>query len=193
LYHIKNDQRSVRSAETILKALTRLISRQSYDSIKVSELVAEADVGRATFYRNFDMLEDVLRWRCDLVMDDLFDYVNEYRRTANDSGLMPVLKPVLRFFYLHSSIVELLLAAERIDILQLALQRKMELGEQQESLAGVPAQYLTYGRIIHANAAVQILAHWVQTGKKEPPDMLADGLNNMMLEMSRARAQPVNI
>ena len=190
MYHIKQDQRSVRSADTIYEALARLIMRQPYASIKVSELVAEADVGRATFYRNFDLIEDVLRWRCDQVMDALSDYINEYRQTHQSDALMPVLKPVLRFFYLHSSIVELLIAAKRMDILQSAVLEKLANTERQIPLTGIPEKYLAYGRLMNASAAVQILAYWVQTGKQEAPDALADGLNEMVIEMSRARARP---
>ena len=127
MYHIKQDQRSLRSAETIYNALDQLIRRQSFESIKVSELVEEAQVGRATFYRNFDLIEDVLRWKCEQVVGKLLMYVAEYRHAQPNTAVFPVLKPVLRFFYLHSGIVELLIAAERIDILQVTLQKKMEI------------------------------------------------------------------
>ncbi|MEM8862696.1 MAG: TetR/AcrR family transcriptional regulator [Chloroflexota bacterium] len=189
LYHIKNDQRSLRSAKTIYKALERLINNQPFDSIKVSELVKEADVGRATFYRNFDSIEDVLRWRCDQVVDQLAKYVDEYRSSQKGGVFMPLLKPVFRFFYLHSSIVELLIAANRIDILQMALQNKLEANAQNPPTLNPPNQYVAYERIMHTSAAVNILAHWVQTGKKEAPDELADGLNGIFVETMRARVR----
>lgn len=184
LYHIKHDQRSVRSAAAIYEALIELIKHQPFTSIKVSELVEQAQVGRATFYRNFDMIEDVLRWRCDQVIDELMVYVAEYRQSQLDDSIFPFLKPVLRFFYLHSSIVELLIAAQRLDILQVTLQERLEKGRPTVIPAGLPAIYLDYGPVIRSSVAVHILAHWVQGGKQEPPDALADGLTQMASQMS---------
>lgn len=185
MYHIKQDQRSIRSAETIYDALARLITKQSMETIKVSELVEQAQVGRATFYRNFYAVEDVLRWRCDQIVDELVVYIVEYGHSQQVDSIMPLVKPVLRFFYLHSSIVELLIAAKRIDILQVALQKKMETGRRMFALPNVPAKYLAYSPILRSSAAVHVLAHWVQNGKQEPSDALADGLVEMVGQMSR--------
>ena len=183
MYHIKKDQRSRRSAVAIYDALVTLIGEQSFDSIKVSELVEQAQVGRATFYRNFDVIEDVLRWKCDQVVVELLRYIVEYRRSQQGSAFLSVLKPVLRFFYLHSGVVELLLAAKRIDILQQALQTKVEATQPALALNDIPSEYLAYMPVIRSTVAVQILAHWVQGGKKEAPDELADGLTHMIRQM----------
>lgn len=184
MYHIKQDQRSERSAEAIYDALIVLIMRQPFDSIKVSELVEQAQVGRATFYRNFDMIEDVLHWRCERVMDELMAYFAEYEQSQQGDFRLPYLKPLLRFFYLHSSIVELLIAAKRIDILQVALQKRLESTQETIPLAGIPDDYIAYGYIIRSSVAVHILAHWVQGGKQEAPDTLANGLVEMARQMS---------
>ena len=185
MYHIKQDQRSMRSAETIYNAIVRLINRKPFDSIKVSEVVSEAQIARGTFYRNFDAIEDVLRWRCDLVVDELRAYVREYRHTKQLDYRMPVLKPVLRFFYVDSSLIELLNAAERIDIFQSVLQKKIETVTLMQNEFDIPAEYHAYISIIRSAAAVQILAHWVQNGKREAPDALADGLSMLAGQLSR--------
>lgn len=59
---------------------------QPLESIKISELVEKAQIGRATFYRNFDTLEDVLHWRCDLVVAELFSYLAEYAHLHQPMG-----------------------------------------------------------------------------------------------------------
>lgn len=168
----------------IYEALTKLIGHQSFGSIKVSQVVEEAQIGRATFYRNFDMLEDVLRWRADQVVEQLVIYVAEYRLSQTGSSTVSVLKPVLRFFYLHSSIVELLIAANQIDILQKALQAKLEQATPKSSLSDLPSEYLKYGPVIRSSVAVHILAHWIKGGKKEAPDELADSLREMAIQLS---------
>ncbi|MGB0389158.1 MAG: helix-turn-helix domain-containing protein, partial [Ardenticatenaceae bacterium] len=81
MYHIKNDQRAIRVSQMLVDALVVLMGQKKFDQIKVSDLVKEAGVGRATFYRNFDMIEDVLRMRCDQTIDGLMTYIMSYRQT----------------------------------------------------------------------------------------------------------------
>lgn len=181
LYHIKNDQRSIRSAETIYDALSVLIGTQDFESIKISELVVQAQVGRATFYRNFDAIEDVLHWRCEQTIDELFNYLQAYGRSEEPKGRMPLLKPLLRFFYLNSTLIELLIKAKRTDLLQTVFQKRLErLQPVFAALLDVPQEYLSYGPVIRSSVAINILVHWVKGGKKQAPDELADGLREMV-------------
>ena len=45
----------------ILRALLELLDEKDLGSVSVSELTERAGVGRASFYRNFESKEDVLR------------------------------------------------------------------------------------------------------------------------------------
>lgn len=181
MYHIKQDQRAQKSAERIYEALTILMTQQAFDSIKVSQLVTQAEVGRATFYRNFDVIEDVLRWQCDETVGRLVAYVQTYRREvalASAATPLPLLKPVLRFFYLDSTIVEQVIAAERIDLLQQAFTAHLPRVAPQPTAVqrGFSADLLEYALILPASSAVATLVHWIRRGKREAPDELADGL-----------------
>lgn len=66
MYHIKNDRRSQKSAELIYKGLSDLIEKKSYDMITITDIQKASGVGRATFYRSFDNVNDVLYWQCAL-------------------------------------------------------------------------------------------------------------------------------
>lgn len=185
MYRIKDDQRSVRSAETIYAALVTLMDEKPFEAIKVSELVEVAEVGRATFYRNFDTLEDVLHWQCERTANDLFVYFAEYRRSNRLSADYPFLKPLLRFFYLHSNIVELLIKAKRVDILQAAIQERFTMFQSLlASSHDIPEAYLAYGNVIRASLIVSVLVHWIKNGKREAPDDLADSLTALAQQMS---------
>ena len=45
----------------ILKTLLEMMRVDNFDSITISRLTAKAEVGRASFYRNYQTKEDVLR------------------------------------------------------------------------------------------------------------------------------------
>ena len=63
MYRIKQDQRTIRSSQLIYRALAQLMREKSFAKISVTNIVEKAQVGRTTFYRIFDEIEDVLNLR----------------------------------------------------------------------------------------------------------------------------------
>ena len=45
----------------ITQALIKLMETNSFEEIKITDIVREAQVGRASFYRNFTNKEDILK------------------------------------------------------------------------------------------------------------------------------------
>ena len=112
MYHIKKDKRTKKSAELIFNSFSLLLSEKKYEDIKVTEVIEKAQVSRATFYRNYDSLEDILRYECDQKFAALKIYINDFYHNCDaaiNSHPMHLLKPFLRFWYLDSKVVELLI------------------------------------------------------------------------------------
>ena len=179
MYRIKQDQRTIRSCQLIYDALATLIREKPFSKISVTDVVKTADVGRTTFYRCFDEIEDVLRMRCDQVFDELVSYMKAYRLENGGGGKGSRLKPMLRYFYLNSDIIDLLLRSGRIDILQHTFYDRVTELQLSDKLP-ISEAYLTYAIKIRINMMCTILAHWVETGKREAPDELADTLKTLM-------------
>ena len=60
MYHKQVNKTAVQSQNMIADALFSLMKRKHFQQITVTEICDEAAIGRKTFYRNFDMKEDVL-------------------------------------------------------------------------------------------------------------------------------------
>ena len=184
MYRIKQDQRTIRSSQLIYDALATLMREKPFTKISVTNIVETAQVGRTTFYRIFDEIEDILRMRCDQVFDELIAYFIAYRQENRARELGTLLKPMLRYFYLHSDIIDLLLRAKRIDILQDAFRERSQaiqaqLGQQMQ----VADEYVAYAVEVRINLMLAIVTHWVKTGKRQAPDELADTLKAMLNNM----------
>lgn len=54
------DQRARRTRDAILHAFVQLLFDRRYEAIRVTDLIAAAGVGRATFYEHFRTKDDVL-------------------------------------------------------------------------------------------------------------------------------------
>lgn len=184
MYRIKQDQRTIRSSQLIYQALATLMREKPFTKITVTNVVETAQVGRTTFYRIFDEIEDILRMRCDQVFDELVAYIVAYRQEDRSPEPGMLLKPMLRYFYLHSDIIDLLLRARRMDILQDAFRERAQgIQAQAAQQMQVADEYVAYGVEIRINLMIAIVAHWVRTGKRQAPDELADTLKAMLNSM----------
>ena len=79
MFHIKNDKRSQSSSQAIYQGLISLSKQRPFNSITVSAICEESKVSRATFYRNFDIIEDIFMWRIDDISKDILD---KYQRNS---------------------------------------------------------------------------------------------------------------
>ena len=77
MYHIKKDKRSQTSARLISEGLTKCLQKKDFSKITITDIQKESYVGRATFYRLFDKLPDVLAYQCDQVFEDVLQNIKE--------------------------------------------------------------------------------------------------------------------
>lgn len=185
MYHIKEDQRSIRSAEMLYDGLVRLMGEMPFNTIKVKDLVEASHVGRTTFYRNFDSIEDVLRLRSDQVFDEMLQQLIAFVQTHGNTPRVLLLAPVLRYFYSNSEIIELLIQADRLDIAMASFRRAVvPFKSRIETYYGeIDDVYVEFGITIRIGIFMNILVRWIETGKQQPPDELADIINRMIHDM----------
>jgi AcrR family transcriptional regulator len=185
MYHIKDDQRSIRSGEMIYEGLAKMMREKEFATITVTDLINAASVGRTTFYRNFDEIEDVLRMRCDQVVSGLVEYLRAYLQQQQEAGpRAAILKPILRYFYLHSELIELLIKAKRIHIFEEAmLSRFKPFKDLIGAYYRLEGDYVDYVMVLRIGGITNILTHWIETGKKLAPDELAERLGVIVSNM----------
>lgn len=66
MYHKQANKTAIQSQHMIIDALFNLMKRKPFQQITVTEICEEAAVGRKTFYRNFELREDVIDFWLDL-------------------------------------------------------------------------------------------------------------------------------
>jgi len=181
MYHIKSDKRSVRSSEWFFEALEALMLETEYSKIKVIDLADKAKLGRTTFYRNFDTIDDILRMKCDEKLLGLKNYFMEYYKEAvlDTQGLF--LKPFLNYWYVDSNIVELIIKADKIDIFQVSFTnmvneyRDLITTRNSDTTTNmVPLKNANYINKIRVAVSISILTEWIKNNKDVSPEELSE-------------------
>ncbi len=184
MYRINSDQRSIQSRKMLYDALAGLMREKPFNQISVTDLVETAKVGRTTFYRNFEEIEDILRMQSDQTFDELINYIQAYGQEVRVETPIVLLKPMLRFFYLHSDIIEFLMKAKRMDIMQASIRERLEpIKALIVSRLGVTEELVDYAIAIRTGVMLIILVQWIETGKQQAPDDLANALGGMLKQM----------
>ena len=75
MYHVSNDKRSQKSARLIWQGMEKALQEKPLQKLRVTDIYEQSYVSRATFYRLFDSVEDVLAYECDLIYLELAESV----------------------------------------------------------------------------------------------------------------------
>ncbi|MGN0034879.1 MAG: TetR/AcrR family transcriptional regulator [Coriobacteriales bacterium] len=183
MYHVKRDKRAIRSAHAIYEGLSSLIERKAYDAITVTDVQRESGVGRATFYRSFDRIDDVLRWRCDMLYREVMgSYLLKLRADGESQDPNAFLRHFFGFWMDggNSRILEQLIKVGHYDIIYrchfdstLIIKRSVP---AKSDLADRYYRYYMSGLI---GAFVGFLISWIEGGKELTVDELVGLLESI--------------
>jgi AcrR family transcriptional regulator len=172
LYRYNTDKRVVQSAGLLFDALVALIETKKFDDIGIKELSEQAGIGRATFYRNFNYVEDVLGYRLDQYFEQLrHDFLSQ--PDAHEMG--DAVRFFLGFWVQQADLLKLLLKAERWVLFERRFKTASELRILEElkelNLSDAQRQYIQ--SIINAQI-IAVLRTWIERGQVESASELAD-------------------
>ena len=112
MYRNSKDKRVHQTAEQLYSAIRELLLEEKpFESIGIKEVSTRAGIGRATFYRNFDYVDDVLKYQLDHLFEQLKTAQPPERFRSPDT-----LIPFFEFWVQHAEILQILLKANRWDL-----------------------------------------------------------------------------
>ncbi|WP_276354090.1 TetR/AcrR family transcriptional regulator [Cohnella caldifontis] len=190
MYHNNEDRRSIQSKNMLYRALSQKIREKDFRTLTIQEVVLTAQVGRSTFYRNFDDLESILLWKCNETFQSLYRFILESisaQEIRHDADPFPFLLPFFRFWKEDSEIIELLVAARRIDILYSAFENTLkQLVSRLNPALTSRSPHFEYFLAFRSGALIHILIQWIRNRKNlSPEDMYA-----LIKLQSKGFAQP---
>ena len=152
----KNEGYSVK--REIINAVMKLMTKKSYMDITVTNIINTAQVARASFYRNFNSINDVIeiffpflhssderKWR-----EYLFNHFYSFTRTQRQMGKF------------HP---------QNMDVLFSRIDDKITQKAEKFSSATIRDKYLSVGKIGLVNG---ITKKWMHNGMQETPEEMID-------------------
>lgn len=181
MYHIKRDKRSERSAQLICAGLQQCLLKKEFKRLTIADILTASTVGRATFYRLFDSINDVLVYECD----QLFQH-NVYPIDTNETVERILLRQI-KLFMDHDVLLETLIESQQIETIY---------NSQREQIKRVSA---LFGGIDHYPLAqsdfflshltyliVSTLVTWVKHDKRETAEELLKNLKTFVDLLSQS-------
>lgn len=182
MYHVSNDKRAQQSAELLFQALGRLIEDHAFSSITITHLVTEANVGRTTFYRCFDTIDDILQYKCDAAFSNCGEFllksiILEKKYDPKDTFI----KPFLEFWSTDYQIIEVLIKSNKKNIISKGFQNMINQFISKYPRIVDSIEYFDYFIEIRSAIAIAILTRWIQDNRNVFPDKLIEVFKEKIL------------
>ena len=146
---MNNQEKNTYVRNQILTTLLEMMKTESFNSITISDLVAKAEVGRASFYRNYRTKKEL----------------KTIRKNDNPYDVRLILIRTLDFYKLHTDFYITLYNSGLKQMIQDSIVDESLISDNQPAPLAYTASafsYLIYGWIIE----------WIRRGMKETSDEL---------------------
>ncbi|MDC7222118.1 MAG: TetR/AcrR family transcriptional regulator C-terminal domain-containing protein [Spirochaetales bacterium] len=186
MYHIKKDKRSVRSAERLYKGLIECLKRKSISDVTISDICQVSEVGRATFYRTFDTITDILYMKCDLSFKEVLQgFINDTDLARADR--FSLIRYYIDYWINNSEILENLIMINRLDIIFTCHRNNSRIiSERFEKDSLFTEKEMKYLIALRSGETISLLITWVEGGKRESPSELIRTVEKILRESNRS-------
>jgi AcrR family transcriptional regulator len=163
LYRNSTDKRVKQTAAKLFDAIEHLLESKSFDDIGIKEVSDLAGIGRATFYRNFDYVEDVLKLR----LDEQFERLSQLVEPTSQNSLTN-LEPFFDFWVKNPEILQVLIKADKWSIFtsKFNIEARGPIVELAMHVKHDP-KFDQYLYTIFSGIITSVLQTWVARGSKE--------------------------
>ncbi len=165
---VNNERAMKRSKAQIYSALMKLLQTKPYRRITVSQVCDSAGVSRPTFYKNFDSMDAVIRFR-------LLQLKKSYDRSHSRSGDICTRLTDFYAFVRSNPEIDLLLTKGKLfpafeEIVREDYQARMT-NRKGRALDGAVLEYLP-GYL--SATVVSLLRKWVESGYRQTPEQMGE-------------------
>lgn len=143
----------------ITQALIKLMETNSFEEIKITDIVREAQVGRASFYRNFTNKEDILKQYLTQLIQE---WGIEFEQSENPN----LVESLFGHYAKYSEFYKLLYYSNLFHLVLDNIKSVCGPKPEQDALQAYTSAWFAYGLFGWIN-------EWIARGMKESPSEMA--------------------
>lgn len=166
MYRISNDKRVRKSAELIWNGMERCLQEKSFDKLRISDINQKTYISRATFYRLFDSLQDVLVYECDKIYDQLAETAEKEKIHSKREFFLLLIEKWMTQEILIKTLVENNMIGIIYDTHMKNCDFMKKIFLKDTSVTEYEVDYMVS---ILANIIPAVMNTWYQHGKSESP------------------------
>lgn len=165
---VKNESYSVK--REIINAVIKLMTKKSYMDITVTDIISTAQVARASFYRNFSSINDVI----DAIVDDLSEeFLEDIYPALNCSDERKWREFLFKHFYRFTIKQHRMddFMPQNVSVLFSRMDSKMQQKNAELPSETMRDKYMAIGKMGLIN---NITKKWMDNGMQETPEEMID-------------------
>jgi AcrR family transcriptional regulator len=175
MFHLRDDIRAERSAKMLYDGLMEVMRKKPLKQVRVSDICTASTVSRATFYRNFDEVFDLLYWKCN---EDFHEVLTSFIKSDPDLSKEDVLLRYVLDYWLQDEHIRLLttiMDEGRLDIIYNSFVSNADILMDflKEHGISMDTEDYTYFISVRAGFFVGMIRGWMENGRKQTPEELA--------------------
>lgn len=172
MYHIKEDKRSRNSANLIYGGLLECLKKKNLDDITITDICNNCTVSRATFYRLFDNIDDILQYQVDLTLKN----VDKLVISSKPENFYHI---IIEACYGDGNLFKTIFFSNRYDLLFRTYEQFSQKYESAiQHISCETKSQLHFDFSILTGILVGTLSNWVKYGQKESIDDLCGYIEN---------------
>lgn len=161
----------------ITKAFMTLMSKKSYMDITVTDIVNTAQVARASFYRNFNSIGDVIDSIVDEMSEELVEEIIPTMKSTDERKWREFLfEHFYRFARRKHSMSDI--GFSNMSVLFARMDQKIKQIEETNDTDDLRQKYLNGGKMALING---ITKKWMDSGMKETPEEMIDFIMSFIM------------
>lgn len=170
MIRVGTDKRKIHSAELLVNGLIKCMEKKDFTEINVSDLQRASGVSRATFYRLFDNVQDILAYKCQAIALEIPKKYHDLPADRKEDFL----SFTLHYWMEEHQFLEAVFKSNRADILQSALLKNSGFLYERFPLNTISEEKMDYLAAASMGVLSSLLITWVKHGKKETSEQLIE-------------------
>lgn len=171
MYHVPKDKRALRSAENLYQGLREVLKSKTFKEVTVSDLQKASGISRSTFYRLFDNPSDLLEWKLDSCLDEVFQAVPAARRSLD----LEIIRQFFTYLISQQELLDLLDDIRHPSLIPRCISRFGDkLSNRFDDCIEKDPLRSQYFQSMRLGMLMGIMRTWLDNGHKESVDEMMD-------------------